>query len=353
MEKHVFGGIEFDETLYRELVKNYSETFTHTSLSIEKEDLKLEEANDIINSLKKDTSETFEKLPDNEKEKIKNKYKYFVTYMAYFKGMIPKINFENQEEINDTYNEKFKEFDKYMLELIVFDEEDNFLEKETGKKVSMFFPTYIERKPLLDSVRKSRTDHISAFLYALDENHIGIKEMLQINEIINRNNPNHQKGFKKVNNAITGSSFETMKKEEVPIQISELIYKYDNNFDMDLKDPNESGISHEERHKRLFLICLKEARFHILFEHIHPFADGNGRTGRIITSTNLMRQHLAPPLITSTMIEQYKNFINNYDYQGLAQMLLDSSSQMLSVWVTLKRVEEGLPLEEIISSKTI
>ena len=143
------------------------------------------------------------------------------------------------------------------------------------------------------------------------------------------------------------------KKEEIPNQMSELLYKYDNNFGLEIKDVFEENITPDERYDRLFLICLKEAMFHIAFEHLHPFSDGNGRTGRIIMSSNLMREKIAPPLITSIMLEQYKRFIDNYDYQGLAQMILDSSSQTLSTWVTMKREVEGTPIEELISGKSL
>ena len=34
---------------------------------------------------------------------------------------------------------------------------------------------------------------------------------------------------------------------------------------------------------------LREARFHIRFERIHPFEDGNGRTGRILVNRGLLQ----------------------------------------------------------------
>ena len=42
---------------------------------------------------------------------------------------------------------------------------------------------------------------------------------------------------------------------------------------------------------------LREAKFHIRFERIHPFEDGNGRTGRILINRGLMRAGLAPVVI--------------------------------------------------------
>lgn len=350
---HVIGGIEFSGKTYEKIIDNYGETFTHTSLSIEKEFMLLENMNSKMKDLLNDVSLEISKLSVEDAEEIFAKYRYFITYMAYYKGMIPKICFDNQSEVDEVYSENFKEFDSFISSLLVFDKDGKFLFRETGQKISMFFPVYIERKPILKKAEDSRLDHVEAFAYALSLDHIGVKDIIEINRIVNRSNPDGEIGFKKVNNSITGASFETMKKEEIPNQVAELLYKYDNNFGLEIKDVFDENITFDERYDRMFLICLKEAMFHIGFEHLHPFSDGNGRTGRIIMSSNLMKEKMAPPLITSVMLEQYKKFIDNYDYQGLAQMILDSSSQTLSAWVTIKREEEGVPLEELINGKTL
>ena len=53
----------------------------------------------------------------------------------------------------------------------------------------------------------------------------------------------------------------------------------------------------------------KLARFHILFEHIHPFIDGNGRTGRIIIPLYLLNKGIitTPCFYISNYIEENKN----------------------------------------------
>ena len=45
---------------------------------------------------------------------------------------------------------------------------------------------------------------------------------------------------------------------------------------------------HEERKKTMHPI-ERIARFHLEFEGIHPFIDGNGRTGRLLMNLDLIR----------------------------------------------------------------
>ncbi len=52
------------------------------------------------------------------------------------------------------------------------------------------------------------------------------------------------------------------------------------------------------------------AKFHILFERIHPFADGNGRVGRLLMAYQAIQNNIVPPLIENESRSEYLKAIN-------------------------------------------
>ena len=75
--------------------------------------------------------------------------------------------------------------------------------------------------------------------------------------------------FKKSNNEILGAEFETTPYYLVEKKLTELIDEFNSNENYDL--------------------IMKVACFHADFEKIHPFIDGNGRTGRLLLNLELMK----------------------------------------------------------------
>ncbi|HIP11349.1 MAG TPA: Fic family protein [Arcobacter sp.] len=53
--------------------------------------------------------------------------------------------------------------------------------------------------------------------------------------------------------------------------------------------------------------------FHIQFERIHPFADGNGRVGRLIMAYQAIQNNVIPPLIENEHRDDYLKAINDKD----------------------------------------
>lgn len=55
------------------------------------------------------------------------------------------------------------------------------------------------------------------------------------------------------------------------------------------------------------------AEFHILFEKVHPFADGNVRVGRLIMAYQAIQNDIIPPLIENECRDEYLKVINDAD----------------------------------------
>lgn len=69
----------------------------------------------------------------------------------------------------------------------------------------------------------------------------------------------------------------------------------------------------------------READFHIRFELIHPFEDGNGRTGRILLNRGLIVSGVAPAVISIDERARYLNLIAKRDIAGLAALMREAS----------------------------
>lgn len=74
----------------------------------------------------------------------------------------------------------------------------------------------------------------------------------------------------------------------------------------------ESAKSDEEK-----LIAIIDT--HIQFERIHPFSDGNGRTGRMVMNYSLLQQGFPPLIIEKETKAQYIEFLGTQDVDGFVQ----------------------------------
>lgn len=81
------------------------------------------------------------------------------------------------------------------------------------------------------------------------------------------------------------------------------------------------------------------ASFHINFEQIHPFSDGNGRVGRLLITFQAIKNDFIPPLIEVTQRSQYLQALNNADE---LTSFLSNSIEKSQKLIKSKNYEVGL-----------
>ena len=127
----------------------------------------------------------------------------------------------------------------------------------------------------------------------------------KLNETINRDIKDTE-GYRTVQVFIRGSEHIPPAPEKVPNLMNYFIYNY----------------NHDEQN-----IFYKLAKYHIEFEKIHPFEDGNGRTGRLLLNYELIKNNLPPVVISKDDRVKYFEFLKNDDITGLAECLRELSNQ--------------------------
>lgn len=125
----------------------------------------------------------------------------------------------------------------------------------------------------------------------------------KINETINRDIKDTE-GYRTVQVFIQGSEHIPPELEKIPNLMNYYVYNYNHN-EQDIFD--------------------KVAKYHIEFERIHPFEDGNGRTGRLLINYELLKHNLQPVVIAKEDRIKYFEFLRNNDSIGFSQWLQELS----------------------------
>ena len=118
---------------------------------------------------------------------------------------------------------------------------------------------------------------------------------------------------------------------EKPIGAYRLDERYIKGIDIKLSPPTQIAQDIDNLLYRTFnSMTLKEiAQFHIDFEMIHPFADGNGRIGRLLMAFQYIQNGFVPPLILNDNRTEYLNALG--DVELLTRFLELSSKESLKL----------------------
>lgn len=130
----------------------------------------------------------------------------------------------------------------------------------------------IDRKPLKDHLEA--VGHHDAFLYiediAQNKTRLRDTEIKAIHSLVLMNRPEDKGVYRRIPVTIAGAYTEPVQPHLIEPKLTELLRL------------------NEERKKTMHPI-ERIARFHLEFEGVHPFIDGNGRTGRLILNLELIR----------------------------------------------------------------
>ena len=146
------------------------------------------------------------------------------------------------------------------------------------------------------------------------ENEITTDLIKEYNKIIMTNLREDAGRYKKIANIIIGVEFELMK----PYQVPYVMQEWCDNYNFRIK----KAITDEEKVE----IILDQ---HIKFERIHPFGDGNGRTGRLLIIDSCFRENLVPIIIPKEEKIKYIEFLANEDSKNFTKWALELQKKEL------------------------
>ncbi|HEX7845278.1 MAG TPA: Fic family protein, partial [Chitinophagaceae bacterium] len=160
-----------------------------------------------------------------------------------------------------------------------------------------------------------------------------INQILQIQKVLEQNNVGFRKlpGTKLINDKTGKVVYTPPQDYDTIIQLMRNLEEFINNEDMMDVDP-----------------LIKMAVIHHQFESIHPFYDGNGRTGRIINILYLIQKNLLhlPVLYLSRYIIRYKN-----QYYNLLQDVRQTANWESWILFVLDGIQETAEHEVVLIAK--
>ena len=160
----------------------------------------------------------------------------------------------------------------------------------------------IDQKPLKDHLEAVGHKEAFDFVVELTKNNVPMNENIikQIHYLVLTDKRDDRGVYRRVPVRIMGAKHEPVQPYLIEPKMEQLMVDYANNTEH---------------------IVTKLARFHIEFEGIHPFIDGNGRTGRLLVNFEFMKEGFPPIDIKFTdRIAYYNAFDEYHDKNNLSAM---------------------------------
>lgn len=133
--------------------------------------------------------------------------------------------------------------------------------------------------------------------------HISLDLIRRIHQIVFKNSKNFAGEFRK-------------KGQEVVVRTGSGIVIHEGAPQTRVLTLLEELISWYNKHKTIYPGILLAAVVHNQFENIHPFADGNGRVGRILLNNILIKNNLPPLNIDLKNQREYYETLQEYQKRG-------------------------------------
>lgn len=130
--------------------------------------------------------------------------------------------------------------------------------------------------------------------------------------------------FKQSDNAIKGAEFKTASPRDTPFLMKQRV----DNLNYQL-----------ERATKQDDIIRIVVDFYIQFESIHPFSDGNGRTGRMIMNYSLLEKEIPPLIIRAEDKPEYINILGNRyidKFTAFASTRIQEESERLKSFMNIE-----------------